>query len=254
MSRQRNSNVSQTALAVSSAEHTSTSQSRKRSILVVRDIERLDGRSLETKLTAESHVLDGQQRAVGDENHVQSAVADDDILGLVDDMGQNLVGGSVRVVILNKHIAATFAPISVKGGVDGLLDVRSVEVDLATLGEIVEAARESENIIQQRASRCDLVNIPARVDGKRSTLDVAEERPWPASWERLLRLGVDAWKRRRKVAGRGVVEVLFAERFVATLLISLVNLLDERIIEGHQVVVVVNEGNNNNIVLQVALS
>lgn len=95
VSRQRNSNVSQTALAVSSAKHASTSQSGKRSILVVGDVERLDGRSLESQLTAESHVLDGQQGAVGDEHHVEGTVADDDILGLVDDMGQNLVGGSV---------------------------------------------------------------------------------------------------------------------------------------------------------------
>jgi len=48
-------------------------------------------------------------------------------------------------------------------GVDGLLDVGAIEVDLGALGEVVEGAGEAEDVPEERAGSGDLVYVPAWV-------------------------------------------------------------------------------------------
>ena len=57
--------------------------------LVVRDEEVIDvaWRGLETLRAVPGHVLDGEKGAIGEEKEVEHAVADDDIVGALDDGG-----------------------------------------------------------------------------------------------------------------------------------------------------------------------
>lgn len=95
------------------------------------------GPGLEPELATPSHVLYGQQRAVGDEHHVEGAVADDDVLGVVDDVGQGRARRRRRAVrpVLEDAVLAHL-PVDVLRGVDGALDVGAVEVDGCAFGDV----------------------------------------------------------------------------------------------------------------------
>lgn len=52
---------------------------------MVGHVEEVLGHTLETLLAVPGHVLDGGQRAVGEEEEVQPAVTDEDVVGALDD-------------------------------------------------------------------------------------------------------------------------------------------------------------------------
>lgn len=87
---------------------------------------------LEPHLPAPRHVLDGQQGAVGEEDHVHCAVGDLDVARAVDDVGDRAVRGRVRAVAAREDgLLGADGPVHLRGRVDRLLHVCSVEVDLA---------------------------------------------------------------------------------------------------------------------------
>lgn len=87
-------------------------------------------RALEADLAAPCHVLKDEKRAVGDEDEVERAMGDYDVLGRVDDMGEDGVScldGIVAPVCKDGCMRAG-APGAIHWGVDGLLDLWSVKV------------------------------------------------------------------------------------------------------------------------------
>lgn len=73
------------------------------------------------------HILDHEEGAVGDENVVEGAVGDDGAVQAFDharEHGETARGG----IVLIQHATGAFGP-RLDGGVDGPLDVGSVEVN-----------------------------------------------------------------------------------------------------------------------------
>lgn len=94
------------------------------------NVERLCRRALEAHLAAPCHVLKDEKRAVGDEDEVERAVGYDDVLGRVDDMGEDGVSclDGVIAPVCEDGCMRAGAPGAVHWGVDGLLDVWAVKV------------------------------------------------------------------------------------------------------------------------------
>ena len=60
-------------------------------------------------------------------------------------------------------------------GINGLLHIGSVKVDLDALGQVLEATGEAENVVEQRTGRGDLVDIKAGVNKTDSVVNVGLE-------------------------------------------------------------------------------
>jgi hypothetical protein len=74
----------QAALCNPAAKDTSTSNRASDGISGVGDVERLHGRFAEALCAVPGQVLQGQKGAIEDKDHVESAVTDDDVVGLLD--------------------------------------------------------------------------------------------------------------------------------------------------------------------------
>lgn len=85
-------------------------------------------RPLEALLTAPGHVLDGDEGAIGDEEEVEEAVANDDVLGAVDDGGERTESAGNTLVAVGKKCWITADGIVGWRSVNRLLDIGSVEV------------------------------------------------------------------------------------------------------------------------------
>ena len=111
-------------------------------LLVEGDIELLVlGVLAEALVAVPGGVLQGEEGAVGREDVVEAADADDGVVGVLDDAAEGVVlGGRQRRVPAGAGVAAdedllgrALVPVDV-GRVDGVLDVGAVEVDLGALG------------------------------------------------------------------------------------------------------------------------
>lgn len=209
---------------------------------VIRNIEWLCWRLLETKLSAKCHVLDCHERAIRQKNKVKGSVTNDNILGLVDDIAEDSGTRRRRFVAVDKDGAAAGCPCSIEGRVDGLLHVLAVEVDGRTLGEVVETAGETEHIPQERTSRGNLIDIKAGVDFCNGLLDAVREQVVIALGSSFAGFGIDARKRVRKMAASRVVEMFAAGISISALSVDVVDLLGEGVVEREQVAMVVDEG------------
>lgn len=56
-----------------------------------RDVDRCRWGFLEAQLAVPRHVLDGHERAIGQDDHVVIPVADEDAVSGLDDLGQNML-------------------------------------------------------------------------------------------------------------------------------------------------------------------
>lgn len=240
--RQGDANIGETTLCVSSPKDACAGNGSKLTGRVIRNIEGLDGRLLKAKLAAKGHVLDSHERTVGQQNKVESAVANDDVFGLVDDIAEDGGAGRRGLVVIDEDGAAAGCPFPVQGRVDGLFHVLAVEVDGGALGQVVEAAGEAEDVPQQRAGCSYLVDVEAGVQVCDGLLDGIGKQVVVALWSRLAGVGVDAGQRVREVAGRRVAEVLAAGVGVSALVVDVVDLLGEGVVEREQAVVVVDKG------------
>ncbi len=114
---------------------------------MIRDEKLILRRALEALGTVPGHGLDHEEGAVCDEDVVEHSVADDGFVSAFDDGGEDAeAGGGRGVGAVDEDVCGcAFHPVYV-GGVDGGLDVGSVEVDACAGGEVVEAAREAEDV------------------------------------------------------------------------------------------------------------
>lgn len=100
---------------------------------------KLRWRDREALFTVEGHVLDGEQGAVVDQNHVHDSVTDDHTVSSLNHPGKDAQSRGHRVVrAVDEDInAAAFIPL-LDRGMDGLLYVGTVEVDLGAQRFVVE--------------------------------------------------------------------------------------------------------------------
>lgn len=130
MARQLNRSISQTTLGVSSS-HNARSGVRLNLVLAMgRDVELVSvRRGLETLQTAPGRVLDLQDGAVGNQDHVEETVGNNDVLRALDNARKNCHSRWERAVARGEDVLlAALLPVNA-GGVNGLLDVGTVEVD-----------------------------------------------------------------------------------------------------------------------------
>ncbi|KAL9043628.1 MAG: hypothetical protein Q9214_003193 [Letrouitia sp. 1 TL-2023] len=143
-------------------EHPGPRQRTQAYLAVVRDEEVLRWLLLEPLQAAPRHVLDHQQRAVSNEDHVERPVADDRPIEPLNYAWQDAQPARQRIVFF-QHAAGALRP-RLNRGVDGGLYVRPVEIDLCAFGQVVKGAGEAEDVPEQRAGGGDLVDVKARVD------------------------------------------------------------------------------------------
>lgn len=130
---------------------------------MVRDVEVIGGAwcGLETLLAVPGHVLDGQQRAVGEEEEVQEAVADDGVVGALDDGREGAESRGDGFVRVREEVRAAAADEVVGGrDVELSLDIGAVEVVVGAGAE----GGESHLVPEIRAVVGQVVDVEARVD------------------------------------------------------------------------------------------
>lgn len=111
-----------------------------------RDDKIISGRGLEALQAAPGGVLEGQEGALGDEDHVEQAVGHHDVLGPVDDGAQDRGRRGGRVVAVGEHVLVGAGAPAYVWGVDGRLDVGPVEVDLGAFGQVLKGAGDCEQV------------------------------------------------------------------------------------------------------------
>lgn len=154
-------------------KHPRPSQRAQACLLMIRH-EKLPRRFLlKPLLAAPRHILDHEQRAVGDEDHIQRSMRNDRFIQSFDHGGQDREARG-RGIIFFQDARGTFGP-GAEGRVDGGLDVGAVEVDFRPRGEVVEGAREAEDVPEEGAGGGDLVDVETGVDEGDGGEDVVEE-------------------------------------------------------------------------------
>ena len=158
------------------AHHAAARQRLLGDLVVVGDEELFIRRLGEPLRAAPRHVLHGEERPVVEQDHVEEAVADDGALAALDDARQYAEPARRAVVrpVDEDILASAFSP-GLDGGIDRLLHIRPVEVDLRAGWEVVEGAREAERVVEEGAGRCDLVDVEAGIDEKCRGEDVVED-------------------------------------------------------------------------------
>lgn len=106
---------------------------------VVRDEERLDGRPLEPLGAVPGHVLDGGEGAVGEEEEVEPAVADDGVVGALDDAGERAQRAGRGPVPVREDVVLAAHGVVRRRRVEGGLHVGAVEVVVWPAGQRGEA-------------------------------------------------------------------------------------------------------------------
>jgi hypothetical protein len=119
------------------------------------------GRGLEALCAIPRHVLDGEQRAVSEEEEVQHAVPDDGIVGPLDDGREGAESGWDGLVSVGEEVTAACAHEVVGwGNVELGLDVAPVEIVMRTSAK----RRETHLVPEVRAVVRQVVDVKARVD------------------------------------------------------------------------------------------
>lgn len=129
MTRQIHSGIRQATFRVRDAHNARRRQCGIRVVAVGRDVQAVAGCLLEALEAAPGGVLDLQDGAVGDEDHVEQAVGDDHILRALDDAWQDGDGGWEGAVALGEDVdVGALLPFDVRG-VDSVLDIGSIKVN-----------------------------------------------------------------------------------------------------------------------------
>jgi hypothetical protein len=124
-----------------------------------------------------SHVLNGGQRAIGNEEEVEKTVSNDDVLSLVNDIWKRSQGAGQAHVAMRKECGV--ATDGIVGGrcVDCMLHIRPVEVVVWSPPETIKKSAchgllvfarldsrwESKLIPQEWAVVADVVKVEARI-------------------------------------------------------------------------------------------
>ena len=198
------------------------------------------GLGLEAELAVPGHVLDGEEGAVGDDDHVEVAVGDEDAVRGLDDLGEDGldgVGGEVAFAFGAAGVVAVyllaadedglggaFGPGDGGGGVDGGFDVGAVEVGgWGVVGAVDELRGEGEHVPEEGALLVDFVNVEARVVGQGGVVDHVEDVAGGLAGVVEVDGGL--------VAGGGEGEVFFAVVGVAAGFVERFELGEEGVVE-----------------------
>jgi len=197
-----------------------------------------------------SHVLEGEKGTVGAEEHVQVTGADQGVVGVLNDTLQDIVLGRADALVAHGLVGGGVAEYAVDAlvpvggrGVDCLLNVGAVEVDLGARRSVVACVDLTEHRVRVRASLSDVVDVEARVDLQDSRVRTGELVAGVVVGVSLLRQGGDWSLRRREL------EVLLHVLGVATLIIALPDTVQERLVEVEQVVPVLQVRSDDNLLL-----
>ena len=107
------------------------------------------------------HILDHQERAISHQDVIQQPMRDNGLPGSLDDAWQNRKSTRRRIVGVENAVG-TLHPVG-RWCMDGGLHVRSIEIDGAPCREIVEGARKTEDVVEERAGCGYLVDIEAGI-------------------------------------------------------------------------------------------
>lgn len=173
MPRQCCSHPRKAALRVRRTHHARGSKGAQIFLAMIRDEELGRRLRLKPQGAVPRHVLDHEEGAIGDEDHIEETVTNDDVVGAFDDAREDGDARWRRGVRVQDAVGA-FLPF-LDRGVDRLLDVGAVEVDLGAVGQVVEGARETENVPEQRAGSGDLVDVKTRVHFSCGVKDIVPE-------------------------------------------------------------------------------
>ena len=100
---------------------------------------------IKAKLPVPSHVLDGQEGAVSQDNHIEVTVADEDTVGCFDDLGENFldrIGRNVTFALFgttftdDDGVDGALGPVDVFGCVHCSFDIGPVEVGVGSSGSL----------------------------------------------------------------------------------------------------------------------
>lgn len=139
---------------------------------VVGDEQRVARVLLETLHTVPGHVLEGEESAVGREEHVEVAGADDGVICVLDNALKDAVlrgpeGGIAEIHAVfgaaeNVGIGALL-PVGADGSIDSGLHVRAVEIDDFARRNVVADVDAAEDRPGVRAGFADMVEVEAGV-------------------------------------------------------------------------------------------
>lgn len=124
----------------------------------------LVGRLTESLGAVEGHVLYHYQGAVVHDDKVHHALTDDHVVGVFDDFGED---AEARVLTIRRLAIRSIVSLKqskdqpgicvenatgallpfLDGSIDSLLYISAIEVDLDTLGQVIEATREAQDIV-----------------------------------------------------------------------------------------------------------
>lgn len=152
---------------------------------MVRHIELVIGRAdLEALLTAPSHVLQGEERAVGRQQEVQVADPDERVVDGIDDVRQHTVLGGAEGLVGEGLIVAgatedvlfgTLHPIRSDRRVDGLLHIGAIEVHDFPGWRVVAVVHYPQDAPEMGAGVGNVVNVEAGVIQQYGAVDVVED-------------------------------------------------------------------------------
>jgi hypothetical protein len=237
--RQRLADPSQLALGVGSSHNTLCAQASQANIIMVRHKERILGRGLETLHAAPSHVLDSHESAIVQQDEVEFTVTNDGAVERIDELGDDFPRRLSRSISV-KDTAAALGPFLYRG-VDSLLHVGAVEVNLLAFGKVVEGAGEAKNVPKKRTSGGDLVHVKARI---------AEEDVVVNLVVHVAALDLGVVGRLGKLADRREGEVLVHVVGVTAAVGGLVDVLSEGLVEVEEAGPLIDECYRWNILKQ----
>jgi hypothetical protein len=140
---------------------------------VVRRVERAAGVLLESLKAVPCHVLDGEEGAVGGEEHVQIAGADDGVVCVFDYALEDAVLGRARgsvagvagsVAVAEDVGIGALLPVGAHDGVERFLHVGAVEVDLGAWWLVVSRVDYAELREGVGTRLGDVVDVEAGID------------------------------------------------------------------------------------------
>lgn len=133
MASQVELNVSKFSLGVVAAQNTGSGEGAQATAFMVGHEKRLGGLLAETLSTTPGHVLDAKKGSIADKDVVEISVSNDGTRRLLDDIRDDGERGWFRVILsINEdRVFRTLGPF-LKGGIDGLLHVGAIEVDICS--------------------------------------------------------------------------------------------------------------------------
>lgn len=248
---QLNSVESQATLDTVATEVAGASE---RAAVVLRVVRSVEGRArvlLETLQAVPGHVLDGEQSAVGGEEHVEVTGADDGVVGVLDDTledtvrggaGAGVRGGAVVGAIAEDIGVGALLPVGTDRSVDGLLYVGAVEVDNFSWWDVVADVHSSEDGPGVGAHVGDVVDVETWVDFENGGESIIEHITSGVL------AGVWVWEERERT-GRWEGKVLVHVVEVTTLLSLRSEPLDEALVKVQQVLPVSGVPRDNSLLL-----